>query len=173
MKTPPDMLTRDQAAAVCGVTVRTLSRYASRSDSPLVPAQAGGHGKPTLYCPRAVGDWLQAEALRKLEQQAGHQDAIDFHHERARLTRAQAEGQELKNKVARGQHARVELLTYALGKLCSQISAGLETLPAKIKRMQPKLSADEIGSIRKEIICLQNSLAKAEIDWSDAPPDAD
>ena len=173
MATTIDKLTRAQAAAVLGVTVRTLSRYASRSDYPLVPAQAGGHGKPTLYDPATVGEWLQAETLRKLEQQAGHQDAIDFHHERARLTRAQADREEIRVKVARGQVARVDLLTYSLAKVCAQISAGLETLPAKIKRLQPKLSADEISSIRKEIIYLQNSLAKADIDWSDAPREDD
>lgn len=171
MATPDNLLTRDQAAAVCGVTVRTLSRYASRSDSPLVPAQAGGHGKPTLYDPATVGEWLQAETLRKLEQQAGHQDAIDFHHERARLTRAQAEGQELKNRVARGEYAKVELLLFAVAKIASQVNAALGALPMKIKRLQPKLSASEIRAIQSEIVNLQNAVADSEIDWSEAPTD--
>ncbi|MDZ7789398.1 MAG: terminase small subunit [Xanthomonadales bacterium] len=164
-----NLITRNQAARLLGCAGRSLTRYASRDDDPLLPERAGGHGKPTLYDPRTVADWHLRQELAKLQEQAGHDDAIDFHHERARLTRAQAEAQELKNKITRREYARIELLTFAMGNVCSQVSAGLEVLPGKIKRLEPKLSANDIQAIRREIVALQNGLASIDVDWTDAP----
>lgn len=163
------LINRKQAARFLGVTERTLSRHMARETDPLRPDQPGGRGKPTLFDPRLVADWMLRQELAALQQAAGHKEAIDFSHERARLTRAQAEGQELRNKITRGEYARIDTLTFAMGSLCSQITAGLEVLPAKIKRLEPRLSAEDIHAIRREIVELQNALAGVEVDWTDAP----
>ena len=171
MATTPDsnLITRKQAARLLECTTRTLTRYASREDDPLIPAQAGGHGKATLYDPATVGQWLIRRELAKLQEQAGHQDAIDYHHEKARLTRAQAEAQELKNKEMRGEVARVELISFALANVGGQISAILETLPSRIKRLEPRLTSSDLEAIRGEIVKCQNACADIKIEWSDAP----
>src|SRR5699024_8706627 len=88
------LITRKQAARLIGCTERTLPRPTARESDPLRPAQAGGAGKPTLFDPRAVADWWHRHELAKLQQAAGNDDPIDYHHERARLTKAQADYQE-------------------------------------------------------------------------------
>lgn len=171
MTTTPDalLLTRDQVGRALNVTGRTLTRYAQREDDPLVPVRAGGPQQAAGYDPRDVAEWAIRQELAKLQQDAGHDDAIDFHHERARLTRAQADHQELRNRITRGEYARIELLSFAMGSVASQVSAGLEVLPARIKRLEPRLSSDDLQQIRREIVNLQNGLSRIEIDWTDAP----
>ena len=105
----------------------------------------------------------------KLQEEAGHKDFIDYLWEKARLTRAQADREEIRLKIDRGRVARVELVSFAVANLASQVSANLATLPAKIKRLQPSLSSTDIHDIRHEVVKVQNLCSKIEIDWSEAP----
>jgi phage terminase Nu1 subunit (DNA packaging protein) len=162
-----ELLTRSQVAALLDVEPRSLSRYA-KADDPLLPVKAA-HGKPSLYDPTTVGQWLIRRELARLQRAAGHHDPIHYDQERARLTRAQADAQELKNKITRRQYARVELLSYALGNTCSQISAKLETIPGRLKREIPKLNNSELFEVRRIITEVQNAAAEAKLDWSQAP----
>lgn len=163
------LITRKQAARLIGCTERTLSRHMARESDPLRPAQAGGAGKATLFDPRAVADWWHRHELAKLQQAAGNDDPIDYHHERARLTKAQADYQEIRNKEARGELARIDLIGYAVANLARQITAQLETLPAKIKRLEPRLTSSDLEAIHSEIVKCQNACAAIEVDWSNAP----
>ena len=165
MKTA-DYLTRNQAAAVLGVKTRQLQRYAS-ADDPLVPAVPGGHGKATLYDPGEVGQWLIRRELERLQRAAGTSDPIDYHQERARLTKAQADAVELKNSERRREVASVDLLTYALGKMCAQVVATLDALPGKLKRSLPALTASEIEIARREVATCLNAVSETEIDFDD------
>lgn len=164
-----ELQTRKQVCRALKVTPRTLTRYASRADDPLQPVEPGGHGKPALYEPAEVVEWAIRQELAKLQEEAGHEDFIDYHHEKARLTRAQADREEIKLKVDRGLVARVELISFAVSNLGTQVSANLETLPAKIKRIQPSLTALDIREIQAEIIKVQNFCSEIEIDWDEAP----
>ena len=168
MATATEYLSRDQTAAVLGVTVRSLSRYA-QADDPLVPATQGGHGKPTLYCPEQVGAWLVRRELQKLQRAAGHEDALDYHAERTRLTAAQADHQELRNREMRRELADVRLVSFAVANFGSQAGAIFETLPGRIKRAQPDLSNEAINTIRRAVVELQNCASELNIDWDESP----
>jgi len=163
------LITRKQAARLIGCTERTLSRHMARESDPLRPAQAGGAGKPTLFDPRAVADWWHRQEIAKLQQAAGHDDPIDYLHERARLTKAQADREELKVRAMRRELADVRLLSFAVANFGAQASAVFETLPGRIKRLRPDLSSADIQSIRAEIIYVQNLAAEIELDWEQAP----
>lgn len=164
----PELLTRDQAAALLGVTARQLQRYAS-GDDPLVPAVPGGHGKPTLYAPETVGQWLIRRELAKLQKAAGHHDPIDFDRERARLVKAQADQVELKNAITRREVARVELLTFAAADAGQRIAAVLGTVKGRIKRAMPSLNNQALHEIEQLVVECQNAASQIQIDWSDAP----
>ena len=167
MRTDDTLLTRDQAAAVLGVEPRSVSRYATRPEDPLLPAVAGGHGKPTLYDPTTVGQWLIRRELAKLQRAAGNADPIDYGMERARLVRAQADHQELRNAERRREVADVDLLTHALSKSVAAVVATLDALPGNIKRSLPSLTASEIEVARREVAKCCNAIAETEIDLSD------
>jgi len=96
--------------------------------------------------------------------------------EKAELTwtRERAEGQRLKNAQMRRELAPVEMVVWALGSVAGQVTAILGTLPAKLKRSQPKLSADEINIVKSEIVKAQNACAKeVEIAWDDFVAESD
>ena len=65
--------------------------------------------------------------------------------------------------------ARDELISFALANVGGQITAILETLPSRIKRLEPRLSSSDIDAIKSEIVKAQNACADIRIDWSDAP----
>jgi phage terminase Nu1 subunit (DNA packaging protein) len=163
------LITRKQAARLIGCTERTLSRHMARESDPLRPTQAGGAGKATLFDPRAVADWWHRQELAKLQQAAGHDDPIDYLHERARLTKAQADKEEIKVAALRRQFADTRLISFALGNFGSQASAILETLPGRIKRLRPDLDSSDMEAIKAEMVKLQNLCAHIEIDWTGAP----
>lgn len=164
-----ELLTRKQVCRALQVTPRTLTRYAKRADDPLEPVEPGGHGKPALYDPADVVEWAIRQELAKLQEEAGHDDFIDYHHEKARLTRAQADREEIRLKEDRRQVARVELLTYAISNFASQAAAIFETLPGRIYRIRPDLSSTDIDEVRAEVVNLQNLVSEIELDWSLAP----
>jgi len=89
---------------------------------------------------------------------------IDYHVERARLTKSQADGQEMKNAVMRRELAPVDLIEWTLNKVASQIGAVLDSIPQKVKRRVPSLTAAQIDFIKREIVTCQNSAAKITVD---------
>ena len=98
-------------------------------------------------------------------------DGTTLDEERIRLTRAQAEEKELKNAQIRGELAPISSIAEATGKFSSQAAAILETIPMKLKRQNPNLTATDIELIKKEIIKIQNIAADVantlELDESD------
>ena len=89
----------------------------------------------------------------------------DLRNEKLRLTRAQADNMEIKNEIARGEVAPIELLTHAISNGATQIAAILGSAPLNIKRQIPKLSANEIETIKREIVKAQNAAAHITIDF--------
>lgn len=168
---PPDWINQTEAADRCGVSITMFQRYG------LEPVAR--RGRSTWYTKGQVLEWIEQRGHRKgyeLGLRDGKQSLPDdaaqimVGQEKARLdlTREQAEGQRLKNAQMRRELAPVEMITFALGSLASQVSSILGTLPAKIKRSMPKLSAEEIRLIKTEIVKAQNACAKElQVEWDD------
>jgi phage terminase Nu1 subunit (DNA packaging protein) len=70
----------------------------------------------------------------------------------------------LREAQLRNELAPIDALTWALSATCSQIAAILETIPAKLKRALPNLTATDLNIIRKEIAKAQNAAAAARLD---------
>lgn len=79
---------------------------------------------------------------------------IDF--ERYRLTKAQADAQELKNEKDRKTVVETAFAAFALVKLAAQIGSILDQVPLTIKRKFPELEQRTIEAIKAEIIKAQN-----------------
>ena len=84
--------------------------------------------------------------------------------EKLLLTKAQREGQELKNSQLRKELAPVSVIEWVIGKTGGQISAILDALPLQIKKRCPKLTASGIEVIRREIVKAQNAAAAMTLD---------
>lgn len=90
---------------------------------------------------------------------------IDLEYERGRLTRSQADGQEMKNQVIRKELAPIRLVEFALENAASQMVSIFQAIPLKVKRMLPHMKATEIEVIKREVVKAQNAASKMQIDW--------
>jgi phage terminase Nu1 subunit (DNA packaging protein) len=101
-KTPVDDLTREQAAALAGITSQALSLALNSAYPP--PRNDAGN-----YPLRAFGEWLAARAIRnaRADYRPDQPDANDLRREKdiqsARKDAALAEKAEIENGVRRGE----------------------------------------------------------------------
>lgn len=153
-------LDQDQVAAIMGVSTVTVSRR-QRDDSDPLPMLSGakGRGNKAQYDPADFGRWLK----RQWTQQV---DALDLDRERALNLQADTALKRLKEQQLLGELAPIDVLEWALSSVCAQISATLETLPAKLKRRLPQLNTADLELIRKEIAKARNAAATSRIEFS-------
>jgi phage terminase Nu1 subunit (DNA packaging protein) len=83
---------------------------------------------------------------------------IDF--ERYRLTKAQADGQELKNEKDRKEVVEVAFCSFVLSRIAAQISPVLDQIHIRVKRKFPDMPERTIDAIRAEVIKSQNTAAE-------------
>lgn len=151
-------LYQDQVSAMFDVTVGTIQRWQKDTEQDPIPVIAVGRGKgnKTEYDPRAVFLW----GVRKY----GTADVIDVDRERALNLRADTRLKELKEQQLRNELAPIELLSSALATLASQVSAILETIPGKLKRSLPQLTATDLDIAKREIVKCLNACADIALD---------
>ncbi len=80
--------------------------------------------------------------------------------ERLRLTCAQAEGQEIKNELAKGKTAPVEIIALVLSKIAGEATGILDSLPLDIRRRHPELQTAVIESSKRQVVKSQNAIAR-------------
>lgn len=169
------LVTATEGARLCRVTIAMFARYELEC--------VEKRGRYKMYRLDDVLDCITERARKKGYQQglaegksAIPDDAAELLIEKERaellLKREQGETQRLRNEETRRQLARVDLLTYALGKVCGQLVAILDALPGALKRSLPSLTASEIEIARREVAKCLNAVAEAEIDLDDYPGDA-
>ena len=106
---------------------------------------------------------IRMRYIRKLREEAAGRAAqgdIDLPTERALLARAQREGQEIKNEVARGTYAPIELLTDVLSNAAQAVVDRLEQIPAGIIRVCPDLPQPVRDLVMTEIAAARNEMAR-------------
>jgi len=100
-----------------------------------------------------------------LQENSVSNGSYDLRGERARLTKEQADSQQLKNSIAKKEVAPISIIEYALSNIATQISAILESIPLKIKKKSPHLTGREIEEIRREIVKAKNAASKLSVDF--------
>lgn len=118
-------------------------------------------GREVFYDARAVLD-------NRLDHQQGKKqldDELDpladqkLTQERLRLTKAQAEAQELKNEVARRTLIPADFAVFALGQIVPEVSSLMDTLPMTMRRKHPDLEARHITTLEREATKVRNACA--------------
>jgi phage terminase Nu1 subunit (DNA packaging protein) len=112
------------------------------------------------------------DALPVLYGQAEGGEQGDLMKARTENLEADTALKRLKEQQLLGELAPIDVLEWALSSVCAQISATLETLPAKLKRRLPQLNAADLEIIRKEIAKTRNAAAAARIDFGDGHQNA-
>jgi len=139
-------------------------RVRSLIDEGVIPTQGARKPLDIDACRVAYVRYLRDLASGSNQYPSDFADAepgtMDF--ERLRLTRAQAEGQEIKNDIAKGKTAPVEVITVVLSKISGEASGELDSLPLNIKRRHPELENQVIESIKRHCVKAQNAISRTD-----------
>ncbi|EHJ8078752.1 TPA: terminase small subunit [Escherichia coli] len=162
---------KKKLAEIFDVDVRTISTWQNQG-LPLI--SGGGKGNEAIFDTGKAIEWfaqreadIENEKLRKEVDDmrvAAESDlqpgTIDY--ERYRLTKAQADAQELKNERDRGDVIDTEFCMYALSKLASQISSIMDSLPLTMQRSFPQMTPAMLDGLKKEVVRACNACTKLD-----------
>lgn len=112
-----------------------------------------------------VSAWLLGYCERLRDAAAGRGSMgggeLDLVQEKAKLARAQTEGVELKNSVARGEYAPITLLAEVLAVASQTVVERFEQLPGQLKRVCPDLPDDAREQVMTTIAAARNEWVRA------------
>ncbi|MBL5920623.1 terminase small subunit [Lelliottia amnigena] len=151
---------KKRLAEIFEVDARTIERWQTQG---MPVASGGGKGVEVTFGSGAAIKWyaerdcelenarLRAEVdeLRKAGESELQPGSIDF--ERYRLTRAQADAQELKNMRDEAQVIDTAFCTYALVRMTNDIAAILDGIPLAVQRKYPDINALHLDFLKAEI----------------------
>lgn len=161
-------VSKKELAEIFGVDVRTIKNW---QDQGLPIASGGGKGVEVKFDTVDIIKWyvardceLENGALRKEVEElrrAGEADLVPgtYEYERYRLTKSQADAQELKNEESRSMLISMEFLTYLLPRIAGAISAKLDGIPLTLQRKYPTLKPEQIDAIKTEVALASNQAA--------------
>ena len=101
----------------------------------------------------------QAETMRASTENDGL-EGLDY--ERLRLTRAQADNMEIKNEIARGKTAPIEIIQMVLSRVAGEAAGELDGIPLNIKRKNPEMDNQVIEDIKRHCVKAQNAIARSD-----------
>ena len=177
----PGWLTPKEMASGLGITVQAFSRWGV--------APVAKIGRETLYDVASVVAYREErvasekdKAIERLQARIADLEASgttvvdEARREQMLLVREQREGQSLKNAQLRKELAPVSAIEWVLGRVGAQISAILDSIPLKMKKVLPRLTAAEIEMMKRELVKAQNAAARVTVnldEYFDRGTDAD
>lgn len=145
-----------------------LRNFEARSKDPLPRIKANTAQGEIVYEIRDLFEWYYRHRVRKdfgedAKPGDGSGGTKSNNDQKNRLLRAQADAQEIKNAVARGELAPIQLLEDALSNLCGQISSILGAIPNKLRKRYSWLKASQLDEIANEIAKVQNAASEVRL----------
>lgn len=153
------MATQKEIAQHLDISDRQVRKLLSSS---VLPASKGTGGYNLDGCRIAYISYLRNLSKHKSTEQETPPDSIDLDQERARLVKAQADAQELKNEILEGRSIPTDFGREVISKVLVQVGGILNALPLNIKRKHPELEKRVIDSIQLEIVKHSNEAAKLD-----------
>ena len=129
------------------------------------PTVSGMLSRGVLTAGATLGQWLieYCGHLREVAAGRATDGTIDLPTERALLARSQREGQTIKNEVARGTYAPIEVLADVLANASQSVVDHLDQLPAGINRVCPDLPQAVRGLVMTEVSRARNEMVRKTI----------
>jgi phage terminase Nu1 subunit (DNA packaging protein) len=150
----PVLLNKTDLCKSLGISTQAFDKW----DVPVTSKK----GRECLYTMSdVVGNRVANERKKHLGKpdDDGGEDKPNIDFERWRLTRAQADGQELKNEKDRKEVVEVLFATFVLNRLAAQIAPVLDQIHIRVKRKFPDIPERTIDAIKAEVIKSQNTAA--------------
>lgn len=83
-------------------------------------------------------------------------------YERYRLTKAQADAQEHKNRIADQQVAPLDFIAFVLSTAAAEIAGIIDSLPLNITRKHPELTVIQQENIKRELAKAMNAISRID-----------
>lgn len=152
-KPQAEWLNQTQMCRSLGVSVQAFGRWDVKPVARI--------GRTAYYTVRDVLDNRLAHQAQELEREIDP-DLEQMDYERLRLTRAQADGQEIKNDIARGKIAPIEIIRVVLSRIAGEAAGELDSVPLNIRRKNPELDNMVIEEIKRHCVKAQNAIARCD-----------
>ncbi|EFP6909929.1 hypothetical protein HJC45_004543 [Shigella dysenteriae] len=142
---------KKQLADIFGASIRTIQNWQEQGMPVL---RGGGKGNEVLYDSAAVIRWyaerdaeIENEKLRREVEELRQASETDLQpgtieYERHRLTRAQADAQELKNARDSAEVVETAFCTFVLSRIAGEIASILDGIPLSVQRRFPNGKVD-------------------------------
>ncbi len=139
---------KKQLADIFGASIRTIQNWQEQGMPVL---RGGGKGNEVLYDSAAVIKWyaerdaeIENEKLRREVEELRQASETDLQpgtieYERHRLTRAQADAQELKNARDSAEVVETAFCTFVLSRIAGEIASIFDGIPLSVQRRFPEL----------------------------------
>ena len=117
-------------------------------------------GRAVFYdCRSVVANRLENQESKQQPDDPEEVDPSKLEYQRYRLTKEQADAQELKNQKERGEVVETAFAMFVLSRVAAQIGSILDTVPLNVRRRFPELETRHIEQIKREIVKAQNIAA--------------
>lgn len=157
------ILNRGDIAMLMSVSNNSILAWQDREVDPLpILKKAKKRGQANQYDAAAVVSWRIRQELSRLTVDEDGQP-IDYEAERARLTKAQATAQEMKNDESMSRLCPLDIIEWTISSVLEQVVSVLESIPIKVKQRLPHMKASELEIIKREIIKARNIASKAKL----------
>ena len=167
---------KKQLADIFGASIRTIQNWQEQGMPVL---RGGGKGNEVLYDSAAVIRWyaerdaeIENEKLRREVEELRQASEADLQpgtieYERHRLTRAQADAQELKNARDSAEVVETAFCTFVLSRIAGEIASILDGIPLSVQRRFPELENRHVDFLKRDIIKAMNKAAALDelISW--------
>ncbi|EEW5966322.1 terminase small subunit [Escherichia coli] len=159
---------KKQLADIFGASIRTIQNWQEQGMPVL---RGGGKGNEVLYDSAAVIKWyaerdaeIENEKLRREVEELRQASETDLQpgtieYERHRLTRAQADAQELKNARDSAEVVETAFCTFVLSRIAGEIASILDGIPLSVQRRFPELENRHVDFLKRDIIKAMNKAA--------------
>lgn len=148
-----EWLNQGQLLKSLGVSLSAFQRWGVRPVAKI--------GRSAYYTVRDVLDNRLAHQANERQREIDP-ELEEMEYERLRLTRAQADGQEIKNDIARGKIAPIEIIRVVLSRIAGEAAGELDGIPLDIKRKNPELDNRIIEDIKRHCVKAQNAIARSD-----------
>ncbi|WP_113650083.1 terminase small subunit [Escherichia albertii] len=161
---------KKRLAEIFNVDPRTIERWQSQG---LPCVSKGSKGIESVFDTAMAIQWY-AQRETDIENEKFRKELADLRaaaesdlqpgtidYERYRLTKAQADAQELKNAREDGVVLETELFTFILQRVAQEISGILVRVPLTLQRKYPDISPSHLDVVKTEIAKASNVAAKA------------
>lgn len=145
-------LNKTEMAASLGISVQAFDKWGVKPISKI--------GRSVYYdCRSVVSNRIENELAKQQPQDDEEVDPSKLEYQRYRLTKEQADSQELKNQKDRAEVVETSFSTFTLSRIAAQIGSILDSVPLNMRRKFPELETKHIEHLKREIVKAQNIAA--------------